>query len=80
MKCDKFHSDAKQRMSKEVKDYKPKEGFDPKKVDHYCEQMKEHLQEKLREEDSHLKEYWTTLAIGTVHTLCGMITMLLLWH
>ncbi len=80
MKCDKFHSDAEKRMSKEVKDYKPKEGFDPKKVDHYCEQLKTHLQEKLREEDSQLKEHWTSLAIGIVQSLCGMRTTLLLWH
>lgn len=80
MKCDKFLSDAKERMSKEVEDYKPKKGFDLKKINLYCEQIKARLQEKLREDDSHLKEYWTTLASGIVQSLCGMRTTLLLCH
>lgn len=64
-------------MSEEVKNYQPKEEFDPAKHDQYCELLKEHLQDKLKEEEDCMEKQWNDLAAETLQFLCGMTTTLL---
>ena len=75
--CEEFHSNVTERLSNEVSIYQPEKRFDPTRYKQYCERMKEHLQEKFREEEAHLKEQWSAVAAHTVQYLCGMNTTLL---
>lgn len=67
-------------LPEEISSYRAEKGFDQKNISEYCEEMKEHLQKKLKEEEIHLKERWSALAAYTVQHLCGMNTTLVLWH